>query len=290
MFYGRDPRTRHNCQILFGREGQEFFLFDFETTGLDITKDRPIQIAVMKCVIHEGRAEKVSTYSSYIRQTVPVHQSAEKKHKISAETIQSAPDEKDVFAELYARMGSNPILCGYNIETFDVPVLSLMYERYGKILSPTVTIDVSEMARDIVPPTEKRKLEDIAKRYGLDANIQYHDAKGDIEVSLRVLNTLYQEYQTLPPNGTKRIYVNYVYFWEGYNYMQKGIYINTQFDNARLWYSTAGKCWCSAQIDLKDYDMMALTNDALNVTAKRLHRHSLTIYEFGKLKQKDFSN
>ena len=153
-------------------------------------------------------------------------------------------------------------------------------------------LDVLEMVRDNIPPSKlkKRNQESVAKYYGVEYGIRFHDACGDVEVCMRILNIMSREYEKRNAVGTKRIYVNAVYFSNGHNKDQKGIYVITQFDSKKvhLWYSTFNKSWCSAQLDLSEYDIDTLTIDALNATARKLKRKALTLEEFGRLSDKDF--
>ena len=295
MYYARPTYNKRNTLYLFSNEGMRFILFDFETTGLDLEKDRPVQIALLVCEIRNGLAEVVDKYSTFIRQSVPMGKKASEKNHITDDMLTDAPTEESVFHNIYKYIGDSPILCGYNITEFDVPILSVMYKRYGKDLRPIAVLDVSEMARDVVLPAkgQKRTQEAVADMYGISHGITFHDACGDVEACLRILNVIKQEYdeeKCLAVSGNEPIYVNGVYFSKGHNMLQQGIYIVTQFDRKKvhLWYSTAYKCWCSAQLELSRYDIDQLTRDALQRTARKLGMSNLALPEFGRLTEKKF--
>ena len=145
MFYARPNYMKRNVKYLYGLEDVEFIIFDFETTGLDVAHDLPVQAAMLKCRIKNGEAEKIGSYVTYIRQPKEVGRKAAEKNHITKELLQDAPEEEDVFRDIYAFIGERPILCGYNIVELDVPILERMYQRYGKTLAPVAMIDVSEM-------------------------------------------------------------------------------------------------------------------------------------------------
>lgn len=296
MYRARPTFNRRNTLRLFGMEGSRFVLFDFETTGLDTENDRPVQIAALTCQIKGGEAESVSAYSSYIRQPVKMGKKASEKNGITDEMLAEAPDEDAVFQKMYELFGDRAIVCGYNIAEFDIPILIEMYKRHGKTFTPIAVIDVCEIVRDIVPLTKDikdRTQQTMAELYGVGHGIKFHDACGDVEVCLRLLNVLHEEYakETFVP-GTKPLYVNDVYFWKGFNKEQQGIYVITQFDpkKVRLWYSTAYKCWCSAQLDLSEYDIDRLTADALMRTCKKFGLSRMPLPEFGRLTEEKFKN
>ena len=283
MNAARPTHNRKICMQTFNSEGLPFVAFDFETSGLNIFLDRPVQISAIKCQIKDGHVEQGESYTTYIHPTVNINPSASEKTGITLEFLkeQMAPEEDEVFSDIYRIFGDSCIVCGYNITAFDVPILQEMYKRHGKIFTPAAVIDVCEMVRDIVPANavKSRSQEEIAKLYGLNSGIQFHDAADDVKVCLRILERMHEEYLERPEyTGQKeRLFVNYVFFREGHNRSQKGLYVKTQFDTitvhkkngkteekkVNLWYSTMDKCWYSAQLDLTKFDIDALTWDVL---------------------------
>ena len=54
MNAARPTHNRKICMQTFNSEGLPFVTFDFETSGLNIFLDRPVQISAIKCQIKDG--------------------------------------------------------------------------------------------------------------------------------------------------------------------------------------------------------------------------------------------
>lgn len=262
---------RNNCAYLFSSTS-EFVVYDTETTGLDTLNDRIVQICAKRCKAREdGTVEVMATLLTYVKPCVPIGEKASKVSGITMDTVKDAPSEETVFPEIYEFFGRLPV-CGYNIDSYDNHLMGAMYARYGKRFEPVVSLDVLEMARDVIPAKEKRNLSSIAAMYGVDGGSRAHDAGGDVDMCVRVLQCMREEYGRKPPipDRRDRLYCNYAWFSNGFNKSQKGIYVATQFyrrddkKKVNLWYSTADKCYYSAQIDPSQYDVDALTVDLMH--------------------------
>ena len=101
-------------------------VFDLETTGLQITKDRIVQIAVIK-LFPDGRSE---TFNELVNpgQTIPAEITA--IHGISNEMVANAPSFEAIAPRLLEFIDDSD-LAGYNSNKFDIPVLSEELLRCG---------------------------------------------------------------------------------------------------------------------------------------------------------------
>ena len=94
-------------------------VFDLETTGLQITTDRIVQIAIIK-LFEDGRSETLNELVNP-EQIIPDEIAA--IHGISNEMVVNAPTFKELAPKLITFIGDAD-LAGYNSNRFDIPVLS----------------------------------------------------------------------------------------------------------------------------------------------------------------------
>jgi len=165
-------------------------VFDLETTGLQITKDRIVQIAVIK-LFPDGRSE---TFNELVNpgQAIPVEITA--IHGISNEMVAAAP----AFAELAPRLLDfieDADLAGYNSNKFDIPVLSEELLRCG--------IDFDLGARhfvDVQNIFHKMEQRTLAAAYQFYCGKQIenaHNALYDTLATLEVLQAQTEKYPDL---------------------------------------------------------------------------------------------
>ena len=99
-------------------------VFDLETTGTDIHKDRIVEI----CVIKTGNDPK--TYRFNPGMTIP--KEASDVHGITNEMVANEPTFKQRAKSLYEYIKGEDIL-GFNSNSYDVPLLYREFERAGII-------------------------------------------------------------------------------------------------------------------------------------------------------------
>src|SRR5690606_5578841 len=100
--------------------------FDLEATGINISIDRIVEIAILK-VYPDGREEKKSMR---INPTIPIPKEVSLIHGIYDEDVKDAPTFKDVAKELHQFfMGAD--LAGFNVLKFDIPLLVEEFLRAG---------------------------------------------------------------------------------------------------------------------------------------------------------------
>jgi DNA polymerase-3 subunit epsilon len=92
--------------------------FDLETTGINISNDRIIEIAVLKMMPNGEVIRK----SNLVNPTIPITEESSMIHGIRNEDVQDKPTFKDVAKE-YAKFFEGADLGGFNIMKFDVPML-----------------------------------------------------------------------------------------------------------------------------------------------------------------------
>ncbi len=165
--------------------------FDLETTGVNITKDRIIEIAVVKIMPGGELVRK----SNVLNPTIPITDESTAIHGISNEDVKDKPAFKDV-AKDYARFFEGSDLSGFNILKFDVPVLVEEFLRAG------VDFDYGRKriidAQKIFHMMEKRNLAAAYKFYCNKELEDSHTAEADTEATMEVLFAQIEKYENLP--------------------------------------------------------------------------------------------
>lgn len=105
------------------------FAFDLETTGLDVEKDEPVEIA-FALIKPEGEYHITSLI---VNTAVPVNPEALKVHKIGPELIKHGIVTHVVASFLDSILDRHSIdtIIGYNIFKFDIPMLQHFLRRNG---------------------------------------------------------------------------------------------------------------------------------------------------------------
>jgi DNA polymerase-3 subunit epsilon len=165
-------------------------VFDLETTGLQITKDRIIQIGIVK-IKTNGETEE---YSRLINPEINIPQETTLIHGITNEMVVNEPTFKDIAQEITSFI-DNSDLGGYNSNKFDIPVLAEAFIR-AEIdfdLSDRHFIDV----QNIFHKMEQRTLVAAYKFYCDQTMSNAHDALYDSKITLEVLKSQLTKYKDL---------------------------------------------------------------------------------------------
>jgi len=166
--------------------------FDLETTGLDISNDRIVEICYIK--LEPNGNEESRTMRLNPEMHIP--EQASKVHGIFDEDVKDCPTFRDV-AEDLAKTFQGCDLAGFNSNRFDIPMLAEAFAR------AEVSIDLSENqmvdVQNIYHKLERRTLIAAYKFYcGKDLE-DAHSALADTRATLEVLEAQLDKY----PNDLK---------------------------------------------------------------------------------------
>ncbi len=161
--------------------------FDLESTGINITHDRIIEIAVIK-VLPNG---EVLRKCNLLNPGIPIPPESSVFHGIYDEDVKDKPLFKEVARE-YARFMEGADLSGFSILKMDVPMLVEEFLRAG------VDFDYQRKkiidAQKIFHLMEKRTLS-AAYRFYMNKELQEsHTAEADAEASMDVLIAQVEKY------------------------------------------------------------------------------------------------
>lgn len=158
-------------------------VFDLETTGLDLVKDRIIQISYIK-VFPDGKEERENILVNPEKK-IPLEVSA--LTGITNEDVADAPKFEDLAQKLSEEFKGCDF-AGYNSNHFDIPILAEEFLRAG------IDFDFSKSnlvdAQTIFHKMERRNLAAAYKFYcgrEMEDDFEAHRADQDAEVTYRVL-------------------------------------------------------------------------------------------------------
>lgn len=161
-------------------------VFDLETTGLDMIKDRIIQISYVKVRPGDKDGEEVRK-SLFINPGRPIPAFVQQLTGISEEMVKDAPTFKQLAKQL-ADEFTGCDFAGFNSDRFDVPMLAEEFLRAG------VDFDFSRCrlidAQNIFHKREPRNLAAAYKFYTghkMEDDFRAHRADQDAEATYRVL-------------------------------------------------------------------------------------------------------
>jgi DNA polymerase-3 subunit epsilon len=158
-------------------------IFDLETTGLDLVKDRIIQISYIK-VYPDGREERGN---ELVNPEKPIEPIITQLTGISEEDVKDKPTFKQLGAIL-AEKFTGCDFAGFNSNHFDIPLLAEEFLRAG------IDFDFSKSkmidAQTIFHKMERRNLAAAYKFYcgrKMEEDFEAHRADQDTEATYRVL-------------------------------------------------------------------------------------------------------
>lgn len=165
--------------------------FDLETTGVDITHDRIVEISIIKVMPNGDEIEKTRR----INPEMPIPPEATAVHHISDEMVANEPTFRQVAKSLANEM-TGCDFAGFNSNRFDVPMLDQEFQRVG------VKFDFSKArfvdVQTIFHKKEQRTLTAAYKFY-CGAELEgAHGANADTRATLEVLKAQLDHYDDLP--------------------------------------------------------------------------------------------
>ncbi len=169
--------------------------FDLETTGINISKDRIVEISILK-VFPDGKEER-KTWLVNPEREIPKEVIA--IHGITNEKVVNAPKFREIAKEVN-NMIKDSDLGGFNSNRFDIPLLAeeMLRAEMDFDMKNRVSVDV----QTIFHKMEQRTLVAAYKFY-CDKNLDNaHSAEADTFATYEVLKAQLSKYDTLE-NDTK---------------------------------------------------------------------------------------
>ncbi len=167
----------------------DLIFLDLEATGLNVIRDRIVQIALVKYSKNGGEAQELEML---INPGIPISEEAMAVHGITPDMLRNKPTFDKVAKQLFDFIG-NGDLAGYNSDRFDVPMLMEEFDRAGFELdiSKRKLIDVQKIFYKMEPRTLKAALALYCGKELEDA----HDALADVKATVEVLIGQIEKYK-----------------------------------------------------------------------------------------------
>lgn len=166
-------------------------IFDLETTGINVSKDRIVEICILKVNPDASRESK----TWLVNPEMPIPEEAKAVHGISDEDVKDAPKFRELAPKIM-EMISGCDLGGFNSNRFDVPLLA------EEMLRAEVDFDLSKIklvdAQTIYHKKEPRNLS-AAYQFYCDKTLENaHSAEADVLATFDVLDAQVGKYDDLP--------------------------------------------------------------------------------------------
>lgn len=166
-------------------------IFDLETTGTNVAKDRIVEISILKVNPDASRESK----TWLVNPEMPIPEEVSMVHHIYDKDVENAPTFKEIAPKIM-EMLSGADLGGFNSNRFDVPLLAEELLRAG------VDFDLGKFrlidAQVIFHKMEPRNLTAAYKFY-CDKDLEgAHSAEADTLATFEVLDAQVGKYEDLP--------------------------------------------------------------------------------------------
>lgn len=162
--------------------------FDLEATGLNVVRDKIVQIAIIKISPGDVREE----FMELINPGIPISEEALEVHGITPKMLANKPVFQQVAQKIHDFIGDSD-LAGYNSNRFDVPMLMEEFARVGMELNMDgrKTIDVQRIFYKMEPRTLRAAL----KFYTGKKMVNAHDALADVQATIDVMEGQLDRYE-----------------------------------------------------------------------------------------------
>ncbi len=163
---------------------------DLETTGVNLSTDRIVEIAIIK-LLPDGTKE---TKQKYINPEMPIPAETTAIHGITDEQVKDAPTFKQISNEIKQFL-ENCDLGGYNSNRFDIPMLMEEFLRadLDVDLSGRKMIDVQHIFYQMEPRTLTAAYKFFCQKELDNA----HSAEADVDATIEVLQAQLKRYPQL---------------------------------------------------------------------------------------------
>lgn len=161
--------------------------FDLETTGVDVVKDRIVEISILK--VHPNGTEESHTWLVNPGRPIPPETTA--IHGISDADVASKPSFKELSHTIF-NLVKDADLAGYNSNKFDIPLLAEEFLRadIDFDMGKRVAVDV----QNIFHRMEQRTLVAAYKFYCQKDLTEAHSAEADVRATYEVLKAQLDRY------------------------------------------------------------------------------------------------
>lgn len=168
---------------------KDIVVFDIESTGLSVSKDRIIQLALIK---HFADGRPSLERSRYINPTIPIPAVVTQLTGITNEMVKDQPKFEKIAKGLLELIGDSDFIT-FNGIRFDTPLLMEEFERCGLQLDMTGRRCIDGLR--IFHHMEPRTLRAATRFYCNEKLDNAHDALADTRATFKVLEAQITKYE-----------------------------------------------------------------------------------------------
>jgi len=163
---------------------------DLETTGVSLSSDRIVEIAIIKISPDGSRQVK----RKLINPGIPIPKDSSDIHGITDDMVKDAPTFKQAGNEIKMFI-DNCDMGGYNSNRFDIPILMEEFLRAGMDvdLSNRKMVDVQHIFYTMEPRTLTAAYKFFCQKELVDA----HSAEADVDATIEVFMAQLEKYDSL---------------------------------------------------------------------------------------------
>ncbi len=167
--------------------------FDLETTGIDVARDRIVEIAILKIYPNGNKESK----TWLVNPTISIPPQSTAVHGITNEKVANEPTFKELASQVYAMIKDSD-LAGFNSDRFDIPLLAeeLLRAEVDFDMKNRVSVDV----QTIFHKKEERTLSAAYRFYCNETLENAHSAMADTTATYEILKAQLDRYDDLENN------------------------------------------------------------------------------------------
>lgn len=164
--------------------------FDLETTGINVSKDRIVEIAILK-VYPSGEKE---SRTWLVNPGCPIPKASSEIHGITDEDVADKPSFKELAPKVVQMMEGSDV-AGFNSNRFDIPLLAeeLLRAEQDLDLKKCRPIDIQVIFHKMEP----RNLTAAYKFYCQKDLVDAHSAEADTLATYEILKAQIEKYEDL---------------------------------------------------------------------------------------------
>lgn len=186
MYYNVDSKPTYLFrEDIFSLASKNFVAIDIETTGLDASRDRIVEISAIRYI----NCIKADVFHTLVNPQVTIPYEAKQIHGIGNFKVLFAPTIKDTIPKLLKFLG-NSLIAAHNAR-FDIAFIEFAAKRQG--FNPQFTfIDTVTVAKEVLYDLENYKLGTVLEALGKKPKRKhraFEDSQGCAEIVLHALDT-----------------------------------------------------------------------------------------------------
>ena len=173
--------THRTSTVLSCTYSDSYVILDTETTGLNPSADKIIQLSAIK---YNSTGVPIDFYNTYLNPGFSIPHSASKINGITDSMVANAPRAEQIRSDFLSFLG-NTLIVGYNI-IFDLRFLN---HTFSGAFTGRSYVDVLSISRQLLFSPDY-KLETVSSRIDFEPEQGFHDSFSDCEAVAAILHYL----------------------------------------------------------------------------------------------------